>query len=80
MGNVLANQVEHVGVDVIGARGVEEHVPAARDLAQRALQGGPVEEADLAGELDAQYVAAEVLFDDAPQRPAQRPPGSGMTP
>src|SRR5262249_28816172 len=58
----IAEQVEDVGIDVVGVLRVEEDVAASGDLVERLVEGGPVEETHLVRQHNVQDVAAQVLF------------------
>ena len=59
------------GIDVDRVPRVEQHMSAARNLPERRVEDRPVEEAQLARELEAVDVARDVLFHDVPQRPLE---------
>ena len=67
----VAEQVEHVRIDVVRIGGVEQHMAAARHVAQNLLQRRPVEKTDLAGKMDVQNISAEMSLDDTTDRLAQ---------
>ena len=70
----LADHREHVGVDVVGVARVDQDVTPARRRGERVPERGPVQEADLVGQLDVEHLAADVLLEGAVQRAAQVAP------
>ena len=66
----IANEVEHIGIDVMGVAGIQKDMRTWRRIAESCFQRRSVEEANLVGQFDVQYIAAEVLFDDAIDRAA----------
>ena len=62
----VAEQVEHVGIDIVGMGGVEQDLASPGHLPQNLLQCRPVEEAHLAGKMDVQHVSAKMFLEHAP--------------
>ena len=68
---ILHDQIKHIRVDVIGAAGIDQHVPAVRHASQRVGQGDPVQETDVLREFDVEDFAPDMLLVNLAHRATQ---------
>jgi hypothetical protein len=71
LGAKIVEQIEDVGVDVVGVAGIDHHLSTRGNAGEGLHQGGAVQEAHLVGELDPEHVPADVILDDSMNRPAE---------
>ena len=67
----VIDQIENVGIDVVGVAGVQDHVAVSGDGIEGLFEDGAVEKADLVGEFDAEDFPADVMFLEAAQGVAE---------